>query len=110
MAAEHRLIEPFEPVQVKEVAGRRVVSYGTSSYGYDIRCSTEFKIFTNINSTIGDPKALDEKNFVDYRDDVCIIPPNPFALPRTVEYIRIPHSVHTICRGKVTYAHCGSNR
>jgi len=77
------MIEPFEPGQVKEVGGRRVVSYGTSSYGYDIRCSTEFKIFTNINSTIVDPKAFDERNFVDYRGDVCIVPPNSFALART---------------------------
>ena len=107
MAEEHRMIEPFEPDQVKEVAGRRVVSYGTSSYGYDIRCSTEFKIFTNINSTIVDPKAFDEKNFVDYRGDVCIIPPNSFALARTVEYFRIPRSVLTICLGKSTYARCG---
>ena len=96
MALEHRMIEPFEAVQVKVVEGKKVVSYGTSSYGYDIRCSTEFKIFTNINSTIVDPKAFDEKNFVDYRGDVCIIPPNSFALARTVEYFRIPRSVLTI--------------
>ena len=107
MAAEHGMIEPFEAHQVKEVAGRRVVSYGTSSYGYDIRCSTEFKIFTNINSTIVDPKAFDEKNFVDYKGEVCIIPPNSFALARTVEYFRIPRSVLTICLGKSTYARCG---
>src|SRR5690349_12182079 len=107
MAAEHRMIEPFEPQQVKSVGGRRVVSYGTSSYGYDIRCSTEFKIFTNINSTIVDPKAFDQKNFVDYRGEVCIIPPNSFALARTVEYFRIPRNVLTICLGKSTYARCG---
>src|SRR5437879_9027296 len=107
MPAEHRMIEPFEPGQVKELAGRRVVSYGTSSYGYDIRCSTEFKIFTNINSTIVDPKAFDERNFVDYRGDVCIVPPNSFALARTVEYFRIPRNVLTICLGKSTYARCG---
>ena len=107
MAVEHRMIEPFEPGQVKEVAGRRVVSYGTSSYGYDIRCSTEFKIFTNINSTIVDPKHFDEKNFVDYRGDVCIIPPNSFALARTIEYFRIPRNVLTVCVGKSTYARCG---
>ena len=107
MAAEHRMIEPFESGQVKEVGGRRVVSYGTSSYGYDIRCSTEFKIFTNINSTIVDPKAFDEKNFVDYSGEVCIIPPNSFALARTVEYFRIPRNVLTICLGKSTYARCG---
>jgi dCTP deaminase len=107
MAAERRMIEPFEAHQIKEVAGRRVVSYGTSSYGYDVRCSTEFKIFTNINSTIVDPKNFDEKNFVDYRGEVCIIPPNSFALARTVEYFRIPRNVLTICLGKSTYARCG---
>jgi len=101
------MIEPFEAAQVKEVAGKRVVSYGTSSYGYDIRCSREFKIFTNINSTIVDPKAFDERNFVDFTGDVCIIPPNSFALARTVEYLRIPRSVLTICLGKSTYARCG---
>ena len=76
MAAEQKMIEPFEPLQVREVAGRRIVSYGTSSYGYDIRCSNEFKIFTNINSTIVDPKEFDEKSFVDFRGEVCIIQPN----------------------------------
>src|SRR6185369_12866769 len=107
MAGEHRLIEPFEAGQVKEVDGRKVVSFGTSSYGYDIRCSNEFKIFTNINSTIVDPKAFDAKNFVDFRGDVCIIPPNSFALARTVEYFRIPRNVLTVCLGKSTYARCG---
>jgi len=107
MAAEHRMIEPFEPGQVKEVNGQRVVSYGTSSYGYDIRCSREFKIFTNINSTIVDPKNFDEKSFVDFSGDVCIIPPNSFALARTVEYFRIPRNVLTVCLGKSTYARCG---
>ena len=101
------MIEPFEPSQIKEIAGRRVVSYGTSSYGYDIRCSTDFKIFTNINSTVVDPKSFDEKNFVDFRGEVCTIPPNSFALARTVEYFRIPRSVLTICLGKSTYARCG---
>src|SRR5436190_15125054 len=104
MAAENRLIEPFEAGQVKEIDGRKVVSFGTSSYGYDIRCSSEFKIFTNINSTIVDPKAFDAKNFVDFRGDVCIIPPNSFALARTVEYFRIPRNVLTVCLGKSTYA------
>jgi dCTP deaminase len=107
MALEQRMIEPFEAHQIKEVSGRRVVSYGTSSYGYDIRCSTEFKIFTNLTATIVDPKHFDEKNFVDYRGDVCIIPPNSFALARTVEYFRIPRNVLTICLGKSTYARCG---
>ena len=107
MAAESRMIEPFEPQQVKELGGRRIVSYGTSSYGYDIRCSTEFKIFTNINSTIVDPKSFDEKSFVDFRGDVCIIPPNSFALARTVEYFRVPRNVLVVCLGKSTYARCG---
>jgi dCTP deaminase len=107
MAAEHRMIEPFEPGQVREVDGRRIVSYGTSSYGYDIRCSSEFKIFTNINSTIVDPKHFDAGSFVDFQGDVCIIPPNSFALARTVEYFRIPRNVLTICVGKSTYARCG---
>ncbi|HMA88974.1 MAG TPA: dCTP deaminase [Burkholderiales bacterium] len=107
MALAERMIEPFEPGQVKEFGGRKIVSYGTSSYGYDIRCSNEFKIFTNINSTIVDPKAFDEKSFVDFRGDVCIIPPNSFALARTVEYFRIPRNVLTVCLGKSTYARCG---
>jgi dCTP deaminase len=107
MAAEQRIIEPFEPGQVKEVNGKRIVSYGTSSYGYDIRCSNEFKVFTNINATIVDPKIFDEKSFVDIRADECIIPPNSFALARTVEYFRIPRNVLTICLGKSTYARCG---
>src|SRR6266699_2368496 len=88
MAREQRMIEPFEAGQVREVNGHRIVSYGTSSYGYDVRCADEFKIFTNINSTIVDPKRFDEKSFVDFRGDVCIIPPNSFALARTVEYFR----------------------
>ena len=107
MALEQRMIEPFEAGQVKAFEGRNIVSYGTSSYGYDIRCSTEFKIFTNVNSTIIDPKQFDEKNFVDYKGNVCIIPPNSFALARTVEYFRIPRNVLTICLGKSTYARCG---
>jgi len=100
MAQATGMIDPFEPGQVREVDGRRIVSYGTSSYGYDIRCSREFKIFTNINSTIVDPKAFDAKSFVDFEGDVCIIPPNSFALARTVEYFRIPRNVLTICLGK----------
>ena len=96
-----RMIEPFEPGQVREVDGRKIVSYGTSSYGYDIRCSREFKIFTNINSTIVDPKNFDAGSFVDFKGDVCIIPPNSFALARTVEYFRIPRNVLTICLGQV---------
>jgi dCTP deaminase len=107
MAREHRMIEPFAPEQVREADGRRIVSYGTSSYGYDLRCSSDFKIFTNINSTIVDPKAFDEKSFVDFSGDVCIIPPNSFALARTVEYFRIPRDVLVLCLGKSTYARCG---
>ena len=107
MAAEHKMIEPFEPDQVRENGTGKVISYGTSSYGYDVRCAGEFKIFTNINSTIVDPKNFDEKSFVDVKADVCIIPPNSFALARTVEYFRIPRNVLTICLGKSTYARCG---
>jgi deoxycytidine triphosphate deaminase len=106
MCEEHGLIEPFEPKQVREVEGKRVISYGTSSYGYDIRCAPEFKVFTNIHSTVVDPKNFDEKSFVDFHDDVCIIPPNSFALARTLEYFRIPRNVLTICLGKSTYARC----
>jgi dCTP deaminase len=107
MAGEYHMIEPYEPGQVKLVDGKRIVSYGTSSYGYDIRCADEFKLFTNINSTIVDPKEFDEKNFVDIKGDSVIIPPNSFALARTVEYFRIPRNVLTICLGKSTYARCG---
>ena len=107
MADEHGMIEPFEPGQVRPQNNERIVSYGTSSYGYDVRCADEFKIFTNINSAIVDPKAFDENSFVDVKSDVCIIPPNSFALARTVEYFRIPRNVLTICLGKSTYARCG---
>lgn len=107
MAEGHAMIEPYEAGLVREVAGARVVSFGTSSYGYDIRCSDEFKIFTNINSTIVDPKNFDARSFVDFKGPVCVIPPNSFALARTVEYFRIPRNVLTICLGKSTYARCG---
>jgi dCTP deaminase len=107
MAEEAKMIEPFEPGQVRRGDNGRVISYGTSSYGYDVRCANEFKIFTNINSTIVDPKEFDERSFVDLKADVCIIPPNSFALARTVEYFRIPRSVLTICLGKSTFARCG---
>ena len=107
MAAECGMIEPFEPNQVRNAGDRRIISYGTSSYGYDIRCSNEFKIFTNINSAIVDPKNFDESSFVDVVQNVCIIPPNSFALARTVEYFRIPRDVLVICLGKSTYARCG---
>ena len=105
--ADRGMIDPFEPGQVRQVAERRIISYGTSSYGYDVRCATSFKVFTNINSATVDPKAFDERSFVDVEGDVCIIPPNSFALARTVEYFRIPRNVLTICLGKSTYARCG---
>ena len=108
MAEAHRMIEPFEPGQVRQHAdGGKLISYGTSSYGYDVRCASEFKIFTNINSTIVDPKNFDPQSFVDVHQDVCIIPPNSFALARTVEYFRIPRNVLVVCLGKSTYARCG---
>jgi dCTP deaminase len=107
MAQEQKMIEPFVQGQVRDADGNRVISYGTSSYGYDVRCADEFKIFTNINSVIVDPKNFDEESFVDVKSDVCIIPPNSFALARTVEYLRIPRNVLTICLGKSTYARCG---
>jgi dCTP deaminase len=103
MALEHGMIEPFEDRQVRE----GVVSYGLSSYGYDIRIADEFKVFTNINSTVVDPKNFDARSFVDIKAGVCIIPPNSFALSRTVEYFRIPRDVLTVCVGKSTYARCG---
>ncbi len=107
MADEHKMIEPFESGQVRSNGSGKIVSYGTSSYGYDVRCADEFKIFTNINSAIVDPKDFSEHSFVDFKGDVCIIPPNSFALARTVEFFRIPRSVLTICLGKSTYARCG---
>ncbi len=107
MAEEHGMIEPFEPGSIRENDGNRVISYGTSSYGYDVRCSDTFKVFTNIHSATVDPKYFDEQSFVDLKDDVCVIPPNSFALAATVEYFRIPRSVLTLCVGKSTYARCG---
>ena len=107
MAEQHGMISPFEPNLVREVNGHKIVSYGTSSYGYDIRCADEFKVFTNINSTIVDPKNFDPNSFVEFKGSSCIIPPNSFALARTVEYFRIPRSVLTVCLGKSTYARCG---
>ena len=97
------MIEPFVDSQVRE----GVVSFGLSSYGYDIRVADEFKIFTNINSTVIDPKAFDPRSFIDVQEDVCIVPPNSFALARTIEYFRIPRDVLTLCLGKSTYARCG---
>ncbi|NIR51823.1 dCTP deaminase [candidate division KSB1 bacterium] len=103
MALKHGMIEPFMEKQM----GESVISYGLSSYGYDVRIANVFKLFTNLNSTIVDPKHFDPKSFVDFKGDVCIIPPNSFALGRTVEYFRIPRNIMTICVGKSTYARCG---
>jgi dCTP deaminase len=103
MALEHGMITPFEDRQVRH----GVISYGLSSYGYDIRVADEFKVFTNINNTVVDPKNFDDRSFVDMKTDVCIIPPNSFALAKTVEYFRIPRDVLTVCVGKSTYARCG---
>jgi dCTP deaminase len=107
MAQEHGMIEPFVERQVRGEQDSRVISFGVSSYGYDVRCADEFKVFTNINSATVDPKNFDAGSFVDIKSDVCIIPPNSFALARTVEYFRIPRDVLTICLGKSTYARCG---
>ena len=103
MALEHRMIEPFADRQVRD----GVISYGVSSYGYDMRVAREFKIFTNVLSTIVDPKAFDPRSFVEFEGDVCIVPPNSFALARSVEYFRIPRNILTITVGKSTYARCG---
>ena len=103
MCREHRMIEPFAEKQVRD----GTISYGVSSYGYDLRIADEFKIFTNINSTRVDPKNFDAKSFVDFKGPVCIVPPNSFALGRSVEYFRIPRDVMTICLGKSSYARCG---
>jgi dCTP deaminase len=114
---EAGMIMPFEPGQVRErwlptgmgdvQARQKLISYGTSSYGYDIRCADDFKIFTNINSTVVDPKAFDLGNFVEFQGDECIIPPNSFALARSVEWFKIPRDVLVVCLGKSTYARCG---
>ncbi len=103
MALEHKMIEPFTDAQVS----RGVISYGVSSYGYDIRVADEFKIFTNVFGAIVDPKEFDPKSMVDFVGNICVIPPNSFALARTVEYFRIPRNVLTVCLGKSTYARCG---
>ena len=107
MAEEFNMIEPFSTKQVRETQSGRIISYGVSSYGYDIRCAPEFRVFTNINSAIVDPKCFSEDSFVKVDAAVCVIPPNSFALARTVEYFRIPRNVLTICVGKSTYARCG---
>ena len=106
-AEKNQLIKPFEKEQIREVDDKKVISYGVSSYGYDVRCANEFKIFTNTFSSVVDPKNFDEKSFVDIEDSECIIPPNSFALARTVEYFKIPRSILTLCLGKSTYARCG---
>ena len=103
MSVEHGMINPFEENQVD----KSLISYGLSSYGYDIRVSNEYKIFTNVNNSVVDPKNFDEKSFVDFKGDVCIVPPNSFALARSIEYFKIPRKVLTICVGKSTYARCG---
>src|SRR6201988_1663806 len=103
MALEHKMIEPFTDRQVRE----GVISYGVSSYGYDIRVADEFKIFTNVNTTVVDPKNFDSRSFVEFKGDICTIPPNSFALAQTVEYFLIPRDVLTLCVGKSTYARCG---
>ena len=101
------MIEPFEAKQIRTRGEDKVISYGTSSYGYDVRCANDFKVFTNIHSATVDPKAFSENSFVDVSGETCTIPPNSFALASTVEYFRIPENVLTICLGKSTYARCG---
>jgi dCTP deaminase len=108
MVLKHQMIDPFSDGQVRKTEkGVSIVSYGLSSYGYDLRVSNEFKVFTNVFNTVVDPKAFDERSFVDFEVDICIIPPNSFALARSVEYFRIPRDVLAICLGKSTYARCG---
>ncbi|MGD0612481.1 MAG: dCTP deaminase [Anaerolineales bacterium] len=103
MALEQKMIVPFADMQVRD----HVISYGVSSYGYDLRVAEEFKIFTNVFSAVVDPKQFDPKSMVDFKGDICVIPPNSFALARSIEYFRIPRSVLTVCLGKSTYARCG---
>jgi dCTP deaminase len=108
MAKKERMIDPFSPAQVRRADGdRSIISYGLSSYGYDLRVSNEFKVFTNVFNTVVDPKAFDERSFIHLETDICIVPPNSFALARSVEYFRSPRDVITICVGKSTYARCG---
>ena len=107
MASSFGMIDPFVAEQIKFENSQKIISYGTSSYGYDVRCANEFKVFTNINSATVDPKCFDEESFVNVWGEACVIPPNSFALARTVEYFRIPRNVLTICLGKSTYARCG---
>ncbi len=107
MAKTHGMIEPFVEGQVRYKEGEKVISYGLSSYGYDLRVADEFKVFTNLHNTVIDPKNFNENAFIDIQSDVCIVPPNSFALARSIEYFRIPRDVLTICIGKSTYARCG---
>ena len=107
MAANHGMIEPFAESQIRHSDGNDLISYGTSSFGYDVRCATEFKVFTNVNNSLVDPKNFSDDNFIEKKGPYCIIPPNSFALARTIEYFRIPRNVLTICLGKSTYARCG---
>jgi dCTP deaminase len=108
LAKEKRMIEPFVDRQVRQCdQGKGVIGYGLSSYGYDLRVADEFKVFTNVFNTVVDPKAFDSKSFVDVRGEACIVPPNSFALARSIEYFRIPRDVLTLCLGKSTYARCG---
>ncbi|HSW86003.1 MAG TPA: dCTP deaminase [Rhabdochlamydiaceae bacterium] len=107
MAKTHKMIEPFAETQVRQVDGRKVISFGLSSYGYDLRVANEFKVFTNLHGSVVDPKNFNENAFVHIEGDACIIPPNSFALARSVEYFRIPRNVLTLCIGKSTYARCG---
>src|SRR5574344_1081062 len=107
MSEQQGMIEPFVERQIRQQGSERLISYGVSSYGYDVRCADEFKVFTNLHSVTVDPKNFDEKSFVDVKGEYCIIPPNSFALARTVEYFRIPRNVLTVCLGKSTYARCG---
>ena len=103
MSLKEEMISPFVDNQIR----KGTISYGLSSYGYDIRVSDEYKIFTNVNNSVVDPKKFDEKSFIDYKGEVCIVPPNSFALARSIEYFKIPRDVLTICVGKSTYARCG---
>ena len=103
MSLKEEMISPFVDNQIRE----GTISYGLSSYGYDIRVSDEYKVFTNVNNSVVDPKKFDEKSFIDYKGDVCIVPPNSFALARSIEYFKIPRNVLTVCLGKSTYARCG---
>lgn len=107
MALENRMISPFEEGSVKLIDNKKVVSYGLSSYGYDLRVADEFKIFTNTMNSIIDPKKFDANSFVDVKTDICVVPPNSFALARSIEYFKIPRDILTICLGKSTYARCG---